>query len=60
MKQYRFEDIQDVVLNGQDCRLFRAFELNQAKDAYVFAGQFSAPTGTPKSELYKYIEEAQP
>jgi hypothetical protein len=59
MKKFRFEGIQDVVLNGRGCRLFKAYELDDDQGAYVFAGQFTAPTGTPEGELHKYIEEAQ-
>lgn len=60
MDQYRFEGIQDVRLNGEVRRLFKAFEMNDKGDAYIFKGRFSAPAGTPEADLvsfYPYGEE---
>ena len=51
MEQYRIEDIQRATVNGQDVKMFKSFELNQAGDAYIFKGQFSAPAHVLDSEL---------
>jgi hypothetical protein len=57
MDRYRIEGIQKATVNGQDCVLFKAYELNQAQDAYVFAGQFKAPKNTPKAKLENFINQ---
>jgi hypothetical protein len=55
MEKYRIESIQKVRLNGNDVKIFKAYELNKEKDAYVFSGQFSAPLKTANKNLVNFI-----
>jgi hypothetical protein len=56
MEQYRIENIQEVRLNGKNCIMFKAYEFDSKSNAYMFCGQFTAPTKTPKNKLKDYIE----
>ena len=56
-EQYRIENIQKVTLNGRSVKLFKAYELNAEKDAYVFCGQFSAPVKTANKNLVNFIDQ---
>ena len=55
--RYRIENIQKVYLNGKAAKLFKAYELNENKDAYEFIGQFSAPAKTANKNLINFIDE---
>lgn len=53
--QYRIEDIQEAKLNGKNVKLFKAYQYDNERSAYVFVGQFQAPGRTPNYLLLDYI-----
>ena len=52
MNAIRIENIRRVTLNGRAVKLFKAYRLQG--DAYVFAGQFSAPVRTANKNLHAF------
>lgn len=50
--QIRIEDIRRVTLNGRDVKLFKVYRLQD--NAYIFAGQFSAPARTANKNLHTF------
>jgi hypothetical protein len=55
MERYRIENERRATINGRDCILFEAYELNDNEDAYVYCGQFTAPANTPDDKLSRFI-----
>lgn len=53
MNAIRIEDIRRVNLNGRAVKLFKAYR--PQGDAYVFAGQFSAPARTANKNLHTFV-----
>ena len=56
-EKYRIENIQKVILNGRDVKLFSAFKYDEKSGAYIFIGQFEAPASAANKNLKNYIEE---
>lgn len=53
--QYRIEQIQKVTLNGKSVKMFKVYELNSDKDAYVFIGNRTAPAKTANKNLANFV-----
>ncbi len=56
MERYRIENVQRVMLNGRDAKLFNAYEYDQESGDYIFCGQYEAPPETPDHELEGFID----
>lgn len=57
MEKYRIEDIQKVTLNGRSVKLFKAYELDDERTAYLFCGLFEAPVKTSDENLVNFIPD---
>ena len=53
---YRIESVQKATVNGRSCILFKAYK--KQGDAFVFAGQHTAPAKTAKRDLWKIADQA--
>ena len=48
---FRIEDVRTAIVNGRKVKLFKAYW--RGRNAHYFAGEFSAPSRTPKRDLWK-------
>lgn len=53
---FRIEAIRRATVNGRPKLIFSAYK--RSGDAFVFAGQFSAPPRTPRRDLWRVAEQA--